>query len=556
MQYELTDGARRALGRAAQWRTPESPEHLAGPALLLGLLEESECRAAIVLAEHGIDAAAVREQWPTLRAVQGESAVELDRWLTEAGTLAAASCSADVVAALAAAAQRIQQYSHGQPLATEHLLLGLAATDHPTSVWLKARGLDADRLEARIRQQYGHQIGPLDYAEPSEDAAGPLPFEEPDRPVRGSRGQLGNLGRRPPVHAPSPWESMSVLRILDAAANRAREGLRVIEDYARFVLDDRHLTEQLKQVRHELTTALAGIPMPQRLAARETQADVGTELTSSLEYRRSDGTDVLAANFARLQESLRSLEEYGKLADPDLARHSERIRYRTYTLQRAIEYTRSSVERLGPAQLYVLMDGGQSPAQLQMTASALVAAGVHMIQLRDKELDDRQLVERGRLVAQITRETDTLFVMNDRPDLAVLAGADGVHVGQEELTVKDARTMVGASVLVGVSTHSLSQARQAVLDGADYIGVGPVFPSGTKRFEQFPGLELVRQVAHEIRLPAFAIGGITPENVSQVVAAGLRRVAVSAAVTRASDPPAVVRQMLGALRTEPQGHQG
>ena len=108
--------------------------------------------------------------------------------------------------------------------------------------------------------------------------------------------------------------------------------------------------------------------------------------------------------------------------------------------------------------------------------------------------------------------------MNDRPDLAVLAGADGVHVGQEELSVKDARRIVGPSALVGVSTHSIQQARAAVLDGANYIGVGPTFPSGTKTFAAFTGVELLQAVQAEIRLPAFAIGGVTAANLPQVLA--------------------------------------
>ena len=140
-----------------------------------------------------------------------------------------------------------------------------------------------------------------------------------------------------------------------------------------------------------------------------------------------------------------------------------------------------------------------------------------------------------------------MFVMNDRPDLAVLADADGVHVGQEELSVKDARTIVGADRLVGVSTHSIEQARQAVLDGADYIGVGPVFPSGTKQFDRLAGLELVRAVAAEVRLPAFAIGGITADNLPLVREAGLGRVAVSGAVASAADPGAAARRLLALL---------
>ncbi|MCL4142542.1 UNVERIFIED_CONTAM: hypothetical protein GTU68_045160 [Idotea baltica] len=119
--------------------------------------------------------------------------------------------------------------------------------------------------------------------------------------------------------------------------------------------------------------------------------------------------------------------------------------------------------------------------------------------------------------------------MNDRADIAVAVGAGGVHVGQEELSVADVRAIVGPEKLIGVSTHSLQQAQDAVIDGANYIGVGPVFPSTTKAFDSHVGLDLIRDVCQTISLPAFAIGGINLENASQVAAAGCGRVAVTAA---------------------------
>jgi thiamine-phosphate pyrophosphorylase len=335
--------------------------------------------------------------------------------------------------------------------------------------------------------------------------------------------------------------SVPVLRILDAAANRAREGLRVVEDYVRFVLDDRHLTEQCKRLRHDLAAALARVPMQHRLNARETQADVGTAVTTSSEQRRQDLAGVLAANFLRLEEALRSLEEFGKLLDAGMAAALEQLRYRSYTLHRAVEITRSSLERLANASLYVLVDARDSVEDFERLIKTLVEAGVDVLQLREKRLDDRRLLERARLLRQWARGTDTLFIMNDRPDLAALAGADGVHVGQEELAVKDARTIVGPDALVGVSTHSIEQARQAVLDGANYIGVGPTFPSSTKQFQQFPGVELLRAVAAEIRLPAFAIGGVNLENLPEVHEAGFGRVAVSGAIVSAPQPDLAAR---------------
>jgi thiamine-phosphate pyrophosphorylase len=125
--------------------------------------------------------------------------------------------------------------------------------------------------------------------------------------------------------------------------------------------------------------------------------------------------------------------------------------------------------------------------------------------------------------------------------------ADGVHVGQDDLPVKEVRRIVGPDVLVGVSTHNLEQVRQAVLDGASYIGVGPTFPSGTKSFAEFPGLEFVRQAMAETSLPAFVIGGINRETVHQAVVAGARRVAVSQAICQAEDPQMIAHELLQAL---------
>ena len=209
--------------------------------------------------------------------------------------------------------------------------------------------------------------------------------------------------------------------------------------------------------------------------------------------------------------------------------------------------TAKNRRRLAGCKLYVLIDGRSSPREFETLVRGLVESGVHIIQLRDKGLDDRQLLARGRQLAALTSACPTLFIMNDRPDLAALAGADGVHVGQEELSVKDARSIVGSHALVGVSTHSIEQARGAVLDGADYIGVGPTFPSGTKEFEDFPGIELLETVSAEISLPAFAIGGIDASNIDRVIAAGFTRVAVSGAITDAEDVWQAVEELLGKL---------
>jgi thiamine-phosphate pyrophosphorylase len=165
------------------------------------------------------------------------------------------------------------------------------------------------------------------------------------------------------------------------------------------------------------------------------------------------------------------------------------------------------------------------------------------VQLRDRSVDDRTLLARARQGTEITRQLGGLFIMNDRPDLAVAAGTDGVHVGQDELPVAETRRIVGANRLIGVSTHSIEQAREAVADGADYIGCGPVFPGRTKAFESYVGTVFLKAVADEIKLPAFAIGGIEESNLEQVLQSGIRRVAVTGAIRDANDPVAAVSEL-------------
>ena len=344
----------------------------------------------------------------------------------------------------------------------------------------------------------------------------------------------------------APGDRLATLRILDANFNRATEGLRVVEEYCRFALDDRHLTELCKQLRHELTAAIATLPNTALQAARETQVDVGTAVTTMAEGERQCLAHVAAASWQRIQQALRAMEEYAKLLSPELPQRLEQLRYRSYTLAKACTVTADSKQRLAQAKLYVLIDGGSTECAFVERVQVLVRAGVHVLQLRDKRLDDRTLLARARLLRRVIYEPPAerhggrslqkpLCIVNDRPDIALLARADGVHIGQEELTVRDVRQIVGLQMLVGVSTHTIEQARQAVLDGANYLGCGPTFPSGTKQFDHFPGLDFLRQVAAEIRLPAFAIGGITGQNLPQVLASGFTCVAIGGAIAAAEN---------------------
>jgi thiamine-phosphate pyrophosphorylase len=318
----------------------------------------------------------------------------------------------------------------------------------------------------------------------------------------------------------------------------------------RFVLDDANLTGELKRLRHDLAGAARFLSSAERHAVRDTPHDVGADIATESESRRADAWSVCQASLERAKQSLRSLEEFSKVAAPAHSAQFESLRYRLYTLEAAIGRTVDAIGRLAGIQLCILVDGRASEADFAALVDALIYAGVGMIQLRDKRMPVRQLVERARLLVARTRASaGTLAIINDRPAVAAAVDADGVHLGQEDFTLKDARVVLGPRKLIGVSTHSIEQARQAVLDGANYLGVGPVFPSATKQFDAIAGLKLVGEVAREVQLPAFAIGGVMGDNVGQIVEAGMRRVAVSSSVVGAPSPAVAAKQLLSALQS-------
>jgi thiamine-phosphate pyrophosphorylase len=202
---------------------------------------------------------------------------------------------------------------------------------------------------------------------------------------------------------------------------------------------------------------------------------------------------------------------------------------------------------------YAILDAGllaRRGVELGNFALALRDAGVRLVQYRDKGAAPQVVLKNAEIVRNIFSGSDCLLVMNDRADLAVLAGWDGVHVGQEDLTPEDARTVVGADRWIGVSTHTEEQVRAADLSCADYVAVGPVFPTGTKLdAEPVIGLAGVRLARSLTKKPIVAIGGITRENARNVIDAGADSVAVISALIVEREPvEKVARDFLAVLR--------
>ncbi len=343
----------------------------------------------------------------------------------------------------------------------------------------------------------------------------------------------------------------AALRIVDANFNRAREALRVMEEAARFLLEDADLTREIKQLRHDLTEAVA--PLSAMIAWRNTPGDVGTRISTEAEEHRHRQDDVIAAAASRLTEALRAIEEYAKTLpqvqeQEKLAGAIEAIRYRSYTAQQQLMAAMGSGRaRQWRLCLLVSEDLCAGRDWLAVTEAA-IGGGVDCVQLREKALEGGELLHRARELVTLCRGREVAVVINDRPDIALLAGADGVHLGQHDLPIEAVRRLAGFQLLVGMSTANLEQARAAVAAGADYCGVGPMFATTTKEKNHISGPPYLRQFREAFtQTPHLAVGGISPDNVEQVVVAGAAGVAVSSAICAAEDPATVAAALRGPL---------
>lgn len=179
------------------------------------------------------------------------------------------------------------------------------------------------------------------------------------------------------------------------------------------------------------------------------------------------------------------------------------------------------------------------------SVAQVLAGGAQIVQLRAKHAPTRQLVQWGQAIRALTRQHDTLFIVNDRLDVALAVEADGVHLGQDDLPVPLARKIAGEQFLIGVSAETVEEAQQAEQEGADYLGVGPMFATATKPDAGTPvGPERLRQIKQAVRIPVFGIGGINAENAVQVLAAGADGICVISAVLSAPNPTEATRQLV------------
>ncbi len=339
--------------------------------------------------------------------------------------------------------------------------------------------------------------------------------------------------------------AQTVYRIIDANFNRAREALRVIEDFCRFSLNSTHLTTRAKQLRHELSACLGKLDSRRLIAGRDSLGDVGAGKTVDNQLQRSDLRDCFTAGCKRLTESLRSLAEMTQTINPEVAQTIEKLRFSAYTLEKDIVLFSDTAEKFKSVRLYVIITSSL-PADMLSLTHYCITGGADCIQLRAKAVDDDTFFALTLEFVKACKDAGVPAIINDRVDIAVAADADGVHLGQNDLPLDQARKLQSRPLIIGKSTHSLQQLNAACKELPTYVSLGPVFSTSTKPNAEPVGIDYVKQateILNQTGIGHVAIGGITLDNVEDVLKAGAKAIAVCSAATEAKDPKEACRKL-------------
>ena len=341
-------------------------------------------------------------------------------------------------------------------------------------------------------------------------------------------------------------------RILDANLNRCCEGLRVLEDLFRFIPENASLAEALRSLRHRLRQETAGLSR-ELLKARNSERDPGLALSQTMETAspRNLG-DLTTANCKRVQEGLRSLEEQAKvLGKEGLSRFFEACRYETYTLEQKLLAALIPENRktLLDTDLYAITASEHSKGRSNLfVVREMLEAGIRLVQYREKDKTLAEKYAECREIRSMTADFGARLVVNDDVDLALMVGADGVHIGQDDWPVPAVRGLIGETMAIGLSTHSPDQAAAALASGVDYIGVGPIFETHTKKDVCDPvGLSYLDHVVREVPLPFVAIGGIKAHNIHEVAKRGAKCICLVTEITGADNIGGKIREIRNIL---------
>jgi thiamine-phosphate pyrophosphorylase len=312
------------------------------------------------------------------------------------------------------------------------------------------------------------------------------------------------------------------------------EGVRVCEDIHRFLLNS-ELSAEFKKLRHSLKEYSESFPPLALLRGRDVKADAQKFINTNGEMNRSSVKEVYSANIHRIIEAVRVLEETSKILGGEFPLILQEMRFRLYEFEKDFAVKFAGVERRQKLKgsLYAILDSGFI-GNLTYTeaAESMIRGGVSVIQLRMKGEPASSILGTARELAKTCQKSGTLFIVNDYPDIALLAGADGLHLGQDDIPVSEARKIVPGDMLIGISTHTPEQATDALRDSPDYIAIGPLFNTESKYGDLIRGIgtDSIKTIKKVSGVPVVAIGGITGDTIKSVFEKGADSAAMISAL--------------------------
>ena len=341
-------------------------------------------------------------------------------------------------------------------------------------------------------------------------------------------------------------EDLRVAQIIDANLDRAREGLRVLEDWARFALERKDLVKSFKDYRQTLGKHHLKIYKE----SRNFTIDRCTGLSHPEQFKRNNANSIISSNAARVQEALRVIEEFSRDHNLNLSSISSKIRYDIYNLEIVLLEAHSNyslLKILNENDLYFITHDTEN---LYEKIKNILEGGVKIIQLRFKKGKDSDNLKFAIKIRELCDKFGALFLINDRVDIALASQADGVHLGQNDMDLKSARNILGFSKVIGISASNEWDIKKAIEDGCDYLGIGPVFATATKKEKVPLGIDNLKSLTKEISIPWFAIGGIKQDKISLLKENKINKVAIITDLIYSKNPKEKAMMIINSLSDE------
>ncbi|MCM8818497.1 MAG: thiamine phosphate synthase [Candidatus Omnitrophica bacterium] len=329
-----------------------------------------------------------------------------------------------------------------------------------------------------------------------------------------------------------------ILRIIDANFNRAREGLRVIEDSFRFIYQDKNILNEIRRIRHNFSRKmLLFFPSNKLKSARFANEDKGKMLNRKDKLKVNE---LIETNFFRIEEALRVLEEYSKVLNPKIFEFFHNTRFNIYDVEKKV-MSFLNRKKIKVPSVYVILNLKEEYKNFFKFAEKVIRGKPDIIQLRYKGDNTKFFIKCAKELKKIISD-EIIYIINDRIDIGTICESDGIHIGQNDINIEDARKLLPDKI-IGVSASNLREVKKLKNKDIDYIAIGAIFKSSTKVGKKVTGTDILRKVRKLISIPIIGIGGINIENCNKVIEEGADGIAVISAVENSDNPEEVVKRL-------------